>query len=87
MARDWAGLCPYSKVSKVTVGLESYGAEPREVRSKHRTTQRDPKPPVVNKKTLSFTRLGGGLREHTQGDLSALFHVTFPDRNYFYITL
>ena len=36
MARDWAGLCPYSKVSKVTVGLESYGAEPREVRTKHR---------------------------------------------------
>ena len=36
MARDWAGLCPYSKVSKVTVGLESYGAEPRGVRTKHR---------------------------------------------------
>ena len=36
MARDWAGLCPYSKVSKVTVGLESYGAEPRVVRTKHR---------------------------------------------------
>ena len=40
MARDWAGLCPYSKVSKVTVGLESYGAEPRVVRSKHRTSHR-----------------------------------------------
>ena len=37
MARDWAGLCPYSKVSKVTVGLESYGAEPRVVRTKHRS--------------------------------------------------
>ena len=41
MARDWAGLCPYSKVSKVTVGLESYGAEPRVVRTKHRMLPRE----------------------------------------------